>query len=391
MIEDTLISEAHGASLFVPGRLCLFGEHSDWAADHGIHRGFCIVTGTDQGIRASAKQSDHFVVETRLPDRMGVPSGRIRQMSCPWEAKSLLAAAKDETEFFRYCAGVAYEVLTRLKVTGGIDIRITSMDLPLKKGVSSSAAICILIAKALDEVYKLGLFPYELMQLAYLGERLTGSQCGRMDQACVYGRTPVLLTFEKSKSVLVEPIPVNGAIHMFFVDLAGKKDTVQILKDLQCNYRKSKELQKALGKDNEQIARLAYRAILAGDAEKVGTLMLEAQRNFDKLVAPHSPEHLASPKLHGVLAFQGIAKHIYGGKGVGSQGDGTAQLVARSAADRDAAMAEIEKEFPEMRCFPLTISQSICERVPAFSRRDIVAISPRTEVSSATEKLKLKT
>jgi len=45
MIEYPANSEAQLVELFVPGRLCLFGEHSDWAADYGIHRGFCIVTG----------------------------------------------------------------------------------------------------------------------------------------------------------------------------------------------------------------------------------------------------------------------------------------------------------------------------------------------------------
>lgn len=171
---------------------------------------------------------------------------------------------------------------------------------------------------------------------------------------------------------------------MCFVDLAGKKDTVQILNDLQQSYPKDKELQKALGKDNEQIARMAYRAISAGDAEKVGMLMVEAQRNFDKFVAPHSPEYLASPLLHCVLDFQGIAEHIYGGKSVGSQGDGTAQLVCRSAADRDAAMAEIEKEFTEMRCFPLTVSQTGPKRIPVSSRREVIATSPRTGRQSSS-------
>ena len=360
--------------LFVPGRLCLFGEHSDWAADYGIHPGFCIVTGTDQGIRALVRPSDRFVVETRLPDNSGRPSGRVRRMSCPWDTGSLLAAAKDETEFFRYCAGVAYDVLNRFNLNKGIDIRIDSMDLPLKKGVSSSAAVCILIAKALDEVYKLGLFPYELMQLAYHGERLTGSQCGRMDQACVYGRTPVQLTVEKSKGVRVEPISVNETIYMCFVDLAGKKDTVEILGDLQQNYLKDNNLQKTLGRDNEQITRMAYRAISAGDARKVGELMVDAQRNFDKFVAPHSPGNLSSPLLHSVLDFEGIAEHIYGGKGVGSQGDGTAQLVCRSAGDRDIVMNKIENAFPEMRCFPLTISQTVSKAVPETKRQELIAI-----------------
>jgi len=83
--------------------------------------------------------------------------------------------------------------------------------------------------------------------------------------------------------------------------------------------------------------------------------MTEAQRTFDRLVAPTSPNQLASPLLHEVLNFEGIAEYIYGGKGVGSQGDGTAQFVARSADARDAAMKKIEAAFPQMQCLPLTM------------------------------------
>jgi galactokinase len=359
--QDPQGSKDSQVRLSVPGRLCLFGEHSDWASDYSIHRGFCIVTGTDQSISAIALPSDEFVVETKLPDNLGRPSGRTRQMSCLWKDETLLAAAKDETEFFRYTAGVAYQMLSRLNLPGGVDIRITRMDLPLKKGVSSSAAVCILVAKAFDAVYDLRKFPHELMELAYLGERLTGSQCGQMDQACIYGKTPVLLVFEKSKHVRIEPISTSADINMFFVDLAGKKDTVRILADLQNSYLESKELQQALGEENERIVRLAYQAMLSGDAAGLGALMAEAQRNFDKLVAPHSPDDLKSPLLHKVLNFEGITEHIYGGKGVGSQGDGTAQFVARSVSDRDAAMAKIESDFPQMRCFPLTIPQGAFE------------------------------
>jgi len=343
------------ASLFVPGRLCLFGEHSDWAAEHGLHNGFCLVIGTDQGLSAEVRAADSFIVETQLPDANGRSSARTRQMSCPWERDTLLEAAKDPLEFFRYCAGVAFQMFGRPHVNGGIDLRITAMDLPLRKGVSSSAAVCILVAKAFDSVYELGLFPHELMELAYRGEKLTGSQCGRMDQACIYGKTPVLLTFQKAMDIRVEPIFPGGEICMFFVDLAGKKDTVKILSDLQSAYLRSGDLQKALGPENERIARRAFQALSAGDAEALGGLMAEAQKNFDELVAPQSPEELASPVLHELLGLADIAEHIYGGKGVGSQGDGTAQFVARSAQDSDAAMEKITQAYPQMRCFPLTI------------------------------------
>ena len=341
--------------LFVPGRICLFGEHSDWAAQYGLHGGYCLVIGTDQGLSAVARPADDFAVETPVPDDAGRATGRTRAARCPCDAESLLSVAKDETEFFRYCAGVAHEMLRSQRPVAGLDLRITAMDLPLRKGVSSSAAVCILVAKAFDAVYRLGLFPYELMEFAYRGERLTGSQCGRMDQACIYGKTPVLLAFTRAEAVRVDPIFPARPVHAFFVDLAGRKDTVKILADPQQAYLASPGLQEALGPANERIARRAYRALGAGDAAELGRLMTEAQQNFDRLVAPHSPDELASPLLHELLAESAVAPHVYGGKGVGSQGDGTAQFIARSAADRDAAVAGIAEAHPQMHCLPLTI------------------------------------
>lgn len=338
-------------NLFVPGRLCLFGEHSDWAAEFGLHRGYCLVTGTDQGIAAVASRSDDFTVVA--DSGHGLIPGTA--MKCPWQPQALLESAKDQGEFFRYCAGVAYQVLAQRLAPGGIEIRFTAMDLPLKKGVASSAAVCILVAEAFNQVYGLNLFPHELMELAFLGEKLTGSECGRMDQACIYGRMPVLLTFETKPPVRVEPIPVNADIHMLLVDLAGEKDTVKILSDLRTDYRTNKLLQAALGRQNEQIVRRACSALKMGDAQSLGKLMIQAQELFDNCVAISSPRQLASPLLHQVLAMPQVAKLAFGGKGVGSQGDGTAQLVARSRADRDELAHEISQNFSRMKCFPLTI------------------------------------
>lgn len=52
-------------NLFVPGRLCLFGEHSDWAGKYrtmnaDIVPGMAIVTGVEQGIEATAEASERF-------------------------------------------------------------------------------------------------------------------------------------------------------------------------------------------------------------------------------------------------------------------------------------------------------------------------------------------
>jgi galactokinase len=342
-------------NLFVSGRLCLFGEHSDWAAQYGIHPGYCVVIGTDQGMAAEVAPSEDFCIESRVPDAHGRDSGRSRLMRCPMELSALRAAAEDELEFFRYCAGTAHEILRGWEVSGGLKLRIRNMDLPLRKGVSSSAAVCILVAKAFDQLYRLGMFPHELMEVAYRGETLTGSQCGRMDQACIYGKVPVLLTFRKAAEPRVEPLSPGGEIPMFFVDLAGKKDTVRILAELRGAYLASERLQRGLGSENERIVRRACRLLADGDGRGLGQLMTEAQEVFDRLVAPHSPRELASRLLHELLAGDVLAEHVWGGKGVGSQGDGTAQFVARSEQDRRAAMDRIHGQWPQMRCFPLSI------------------------------------
>jgi len=355
------VSDIEPIELFVPGRLCLFGEHTDWAAQFGRHRGLCLVIGTDQGLHARVRASDQFILAANLSSRRraGEPAGQQgiqnRHKRLAWNKDALLEAAGDADDFFRYCAGVASEMISLPGVSGGVEITISSVDLPLRKGVASSAAVCILVARAFDAVYELGLFPHELMELAYRGERLTGSQCGRMDQACIYGKTPVLLIFDGPDQCRVEPVFPRDFIHLFLVDLAGQKDTVRILSDLQAAYPHSDRLQKALGSENERIVRRAHHALEMADAALLGALMKEAQEVFDSQVAPHSPEQLTSPLLHEILSMEALRPHVYGGKGAGSQGDGTAQFVARSQGDRDAAMQVLARRHPEMTPFPLTI------------------------------------
>ena len=46
--------------IFVPGRICLFGEHSDWAGGYrrinaGLEKGYTLITSTNQGVYAEVK------------------------------------------------------------------------------------------------------------------------------------------------------------------------------------------------------------------------------------------------------------------------------------------------------------------------------------------------
>ncbi len=52
-----------------------------------------------------------------------------------------------------------------------------------------------------------------------------------------------------------------------------------------------------------------------------------------------------APVLHRVLGYEPLKPHIFGGKGVGSQGDGTAQFLARSEPDQQAVIEILQRDL----------------------------------------------
>lgn len=339
--------------LFVTGRVCLLGEHSDWAGrlrqrDRSIVPGACLVVGTDQGLRAEVSAATDFEMLSRLPD--GSVHGPFH---CSMDSAALGAAAS-AAGFFSYAAGVAHVVHQRFGVAGA-RIDVTDRDLPVQRGLSSSAAVCVLVARAFNRLFELGLSVRDEMEIAYAGERLTGSQCGRMDQACAFGSTPVLLHFD-GEAMDVETLTIGGPIHVLIVDLCHQKDTRRILADLHAAFERGDAgLRHALGKANAALVDAARDALLRGDAAGLGSLMAQAQDLFDRCVAPACPSELRAPRLHAVLAHSATRALGFGGKGVGSQGEGTAQIVCHDAAARSELSAILERECA-VRCLPLTLS-----------------------------------
>ncbi|MGN0402827.1 MAG: sugar phosphate nucleotidyltransferase [Acetatifactor sp.] len=316
--------------LFVPGRLCLFGEHSDWtgtymAQNENLVEGQAIVSGINLGIYATAIIGEKFEISSVDAE------GEEVEFSCEMNIKELKQYA-EKPFFFSYCCGVAAYICENYRV-GGIKITITKVNLPMKKGLSSSAAVCCLVAKAFNELYGLHISTRGIMQIAYRGELLAGSRCGRLDQACAYGETPVLMHFSQGE-IDVEKLRVGKTFYWVVADLCAGKDTKKILAYLSKAYPFATDEigmreQEALGEDNHEIIRRAKKAMEEGNPEELGRIMVESQRIFDEKVAPACPDELSAPVLHSVLNDPKLQNLIYGAKGVGSQGDGTVQLLAR--------------------------------------------------------------
>ena len=342
--------------LFVPGRLCLFGEHTDWAGKYrtmnaDIVPGASIVTGIEQGIYAEVEKSPIFEMCSEAPEIADI----WQDFACRMNEAELKNVAKSGS-FFSYCAGVASYMLEWYHV-GGVKITLKSMTLPMKSGLSSSAAICVLVARAFNQLYRLNLNTMGEMNIAYVGELRTASRCGRLDQACAFGVKPNLMIFDGDE-VEVKTLNVKKHLYWVFADLCAEKNTIKILRDLNKGYPfASNEMeereQKALGEENQRIINLAIEYMAKGDAEALGKLMTGAQYLFDTAVAPMCPEELTSPKLHEVLKDAVIQPWIYGGKGVGSQGDGSIQFLAKDKECQQKLIDYLNSRG--MKAYPLTL------------------------------------
>ena len=123
--------------LFVPGRLCIMGEHSDWAGkyrniNNKIEKGYAIVTGIEEGIYATAKISDKFIIRNLEKDI---------DFECDMDYESLKKVA-ESGEYWSYAAGVATCIKEQYN-TSGVEITITKTTIPEKKGLSSSFSVSI--------------------------------------------------------------------------------------------------------------------------------------------------------------------------------------------------------------------------------------------------------
>lgn len=347
----------------VRGRICLLGEHADWAVDFAEYPGApgrdfkppatCSITaGLPLAITATATRSDLL----RLTDnRRRLPEGGepVQPFTAPAGRRQLAAAVRRLSEkrgFWAIAAATALTCLDRARLltdpvcSSGIEITFTDQMLPTGKGLASSAAAAVVVVEAVKRVYDLSWPAAEVMELAYQGERLAGSPCGRMDQVCALGDGIRILTHAPDGTQAQE-IPSAAPILLLLVDLGGTKDTRAILSSLQAAARtggpNGARLRDYLLHANRALVTEARQRLLAGDIGGLGELMSDSQARFDEIVAPIRCTELAAPRLHELLEVVQRSGLSVGGKGVGSHGDGMAQFLCADEDKRNKLGATI--------------------------------------------------
>jgi UTP-glucose-1-phosphate uridylyltransferase len=107
-----------------------------------------------------------------------------------------------------------------------------------------------------------------------------------------------------------------------------------------------------LGEWNHENVGRAIRYLAEGNAQALGQLMTEAEEQFNEYIAPMSPA-LKAPKLRQVLCDPNIQPLVYGGKGVGSHGDGSVQFLARNAETQQQLVDYLNGKG--MKAYALTV------------------------------------
>ena len=175
-----------------PGRVNLIGEHTDYNA------GLVLPFAIEQRTEAAAARRDDDVITVRSALYPGQVSARLAEISpaavAGWSA---------------YPLGVAWALLRGRRAQGGADLFIDSA-VPAGGGLSSSAALEIAVATALNDLWGLDASGAELARAGQRAENeIVGAPTGIMDQYASLSGQPDAAVFLDCRSERTSLVPLR--------------------------------------------------------------------------------------------------------------------------------------------------------------------------------------
>ena len=191
-----------------PGRVNLIGEHTDY------NDGFVLPTTIDRHVE---------VVVRRRSDR------KVRIAAADLDQRKDLDLDQpidySNSGWLPYVMGVVHELVQRGRIHFGVDV-VFRGTVPRGAGLSSSAALEVATALALETVFNLGLNPIEMARLCRdVEHRYAGVRCGIMDQfASRLGRSDHALLIDcRSLDARHVPLELDGH-RMVIVDSGIRRE-----------------------------------------------------------------------------------------------------------------------------------------------------------------------
>lgn len=184
-----------------PGRVNLIGEHTDY------NGGYVLPTALPQETQVLvARRDDRVVCAYSAHESAGGPIA--------FE----VGLEKRTQSWIDYLQGVTWALAERGVHIGGVDMLVAS-DLPIGKGLSSSASLEVALARALRQAFSLDLTDVEVASIAHRAETaFVGAPVGIMDQmVCSLGDRSTAL-FLDTRAISFERVPLPASIELGVVD-----------------------------------------------------------------------------------------------------------------------------------------------------------------------------
>ncbi|MEU8620158.1 galactokinase [Streptomyces sp. NPDC048623] len=336
-----------------PGRVNLIGEYTDF------NEGLVLPLALPHTAVAAVSRRDDGLLRLHSRD---VPGGVVRL-----DVAAL--APGTGTGWAAYPAGVVWALREAGHPVGGADLHLAST-VPTGAGLSSSAALEVVTALALNELYGLGLTRPELARLAQRAENgFVGVPCGVMDQMASACAAEGHALYLDTRDLSYRQVPFDLAGHglrLLVVDTrvehalgdgayaerragceAGARALgVRALRDVEVAH-----LPEALGRlsdgtvrryvrhvvtDNERVARTI--ALLdAGDPRAAGPLLVEGHASLRDDLRVSCPE--LDLAVESAVAAGALGARMTGG------GFGGAAVVLVEEADAEAVAGAVTKAF----------------------------------------------
>ena len=207
---------------FSPGRVNIIGEHTDY--NGGLVMPFCI----DKGLYAAVGRNDLKVIRIYSENFSILGIIEVDLSDIDYELKK---------NFGDYLLGVIKEIKSKGKdITNGLDI-VLSSNLPVGGGLSSSAALTVLLLSIFNEEFSYGYEKIDIVKMAKSVENnFLGVKCGIMDQFVIaFGKENSTIMLD-SKTLDFEYLPLDFE-DFYFVLI--NSNTTRKLKDSKYNDRQA--------------------------------------------------------------------------------------------------------------------------------------------------------
>jgi len=184
-----------------------------------------------------------------------------------------------------------------------------SSSIPIAAGLGSSAALAVAITKGMSQFLGIYLSNDEINSLAYKSEEIQHGSPSGIDNSVITFGQPIL--FCKTKPI--SQIKIKSPIHIILADTGKRTLTKEVVALVKQNLEIKPDFIKPILAEIGDVVEEAAEALLCGDIEKIGNLMLRNHGALMKLgVSSIELDQLVeSALINGALG----AKLCGGGKG----------------------------------------------------------------------------